>query len=158
MDAPMEAGPAWDIPVFAICRASAIAPGAAKSFSLSRRMPDGEVRPFSIFVVRRGARDFFGYENICPHNRIWLNIASGDFFNAQGTRLACGRHKAEFDIETGACVSGPCAGAHLTPLALTVIGGDVCLCGVELAEADTMPDPFSDPDPDDTMEIMIHPG
>jgi hypothetical protein len=33
--------------------------------------------------------------------------------------------------------------------------GDLCLIGVELVEDDGLPNPFEEPD--DTMEIMIHP-
>lgn len=144
-----------EIEVFAICHAESIAPGEARSFRLSRRTEDGEVRPFPIFVVRRGGRDFFGYVNACPHNGTWLNISTGGFFNRARTHLECGRHKAQFDIESGLCVEGGCKGKSLTPLALTVIGGDVCLCGVPLAEDDQPRNPFEEPD--ETMEITIHP-
>jgi len=144
-----------DIEVYAICEADDIDPGEAKAFDLSRVMEDGEARPFRIVVVRTGARDFTGYVNACPHQGTWLNIGGGEFFNKDGTRLRCGRHGALFDVETGACVEGPCEGEHLEPVAIVLVGEDVCLCGVRLQEEEARAFPYDDLD--DTMEIMISP-
>jgi nitrite reductase/ring-hydroxylating ferredoxin subunit len=141
--------------VFVICAARSIARGAAKSFSLSRIKESGEARPFPIVVIRTATDDFVGYVNACPHQGIWLNFGAGEFFNSDGTFLKCGRHGAEFEINTGVCVEGACQGKSLEPLALTVIDGEVCLCGIALVEDDDIPDPFAEQD--DTMEIMIHP-
>jgi nitrite reductase/ring-hydroxylating ferredoxin subunit len=143
-----------EVDLYVICALESLARGQAKAFSLSRVLDDGATRPFSIFVVRREADDCFGYVNICPHNGSWLNIGDGGFFSEDGQRLRCGRHKAEFDVETGLCVKGPCADKMLEPIALVVIDGDVCLCGVELAEEEIL----DQDDLDETMEIMIHPG
>lgn len=63
--------------------------------------------------------------------------------------------RANFDIESGLCVDGPCQGESLQPIALAVIDGEICLCGVELVEDTGFPDAFDDLD--DTMEVMIHP-
>lgn len=142
-------------PVFVICSAKSIESGSAKSFSLSRINESGEARPFSIVIIRTDGDEFVGYVNACPHQGIWLNFGAGEFFNADHTRLKCGRHGAEFEIVTGTCVEGPCTGESLEPLALTVIDGEVCLCGIALVEDDGIPDPFAEQD--DTMEIMIHP-
>ena len=142
--------------IFVICSVRSIEAGHAKSISLSRITKAGEARPFPIVLIRTGDDAVVGYVNSCPHNGIWLNIRSGEFFNDDHTFLQCGRHGAEFDIDTGTCVAGPCEGQSLEPLALAVIDGDVCLCGVALVEDDGMPDPFA-ADEDDTMEIMIHP-
>lgn len=142
-------------PVFVVCSANSIERGSAKSFSLSRIGENEEARPFPIVIVRTDGDEFVGYVNSCPHNGIWLNFNAGEFFNAEHTHLKCGRHGAEFDINTGYCIDGPCEGKSLEPLALTVIDGEVCLCGIPLVEDDGMPDPFDEHD--DTMEIMIHP-
>ena len=145
-----------NIEVYAICAVSNIEPGGAKAFSLSRITGAGENRPFPIVIVRKNAKDFFGYVNACPHEGIWLNIGSGTFFDTDKKSLRCSRHGARFETETGICTDGPCQGASLEPLALAVIQGDVCLCGVALVEDDGIPDPFAE-ELDDTMEIMIHP-
>ncbi len=141
--------------VFVVCAAENIARGGAKAFSLSRITQAGEGRPFPIVVIRTAADDYIGYMNTCPHEGLWLNIGTGEFFNPERNFLKCGRHGAHFEIETGLCVAGPCKGKSLEPIALAVIDGEVCLCGVALVEDDGFPDPFEDAD--DTMEIMIHP-
>ncbi len=143
------------IEVFVICRTDEISPGEAKAFSLSRRDGQGEVRPFPIVITRVGARNFYGYVNVCPHNGTWLNFNSGKFFGSDAARLQCGRHGAQFEVATGLCVAGKCLGQSLTPLALAVIAGDVCLCGEPLVAEDDRPNPFVGQDA--TMEIMIHP-
>lgn len=144
-----------NIEIYVICSASSIDPGTAKAFSLLRLNEEGETRPFPIVVIRKNGREFFGYVNVCPHEGVWLNIGSGTFFDSDKKFLKCGRHGAKFEVETGLCVDGPCKSANLEPIALTVIQGDVCICGVPLVEDDSSPYPFEDQD--DTMEIMIHP-
>lgn len=144
-----------EIVVFAVCPAEAIEPGDAKGFSLSRIDDSGESRPFPIVVVRTFCNDYLGYVNRCPHDGVWLNIGSGKFFSPDRSFLRCGRHGATFEIGSGFCIDGPCNRKALEPVALAVIGGDVCLCGVKLVEENRFPDPFEDSD--DTMDIMIHP-
>ena len=139
--------------VFVICDALSIGRGTAKSFSLSRRMADGESRPFPIFVVRTRADAYLGYVNACPHERRWLNIGDGEFFTQDRAFLRCGRHGARFEIESGLCVDGDCKGKSLESLAIEVLDGEVCVSGVSLVEDDTVPDPFEDGD--ETMDIMI---
>lgn len=140
--------------IFAICEATSIEKGDARAFSLSRVDEASAGRPFPIVVVRTHANDYFGYVNVCPHGRTWLNIGDGEFFSRDRAFLRCGRHGALFEIDTGMCIEGHCKDNSLEPIALAVIDGDVCVCGIALAE-DEGPDPFRDLD--DTMEIMIHP-
>jgi nitrite reductase/ring-hydroxylating ferredoxin subunit len=155
-EAKVETMPSAANPVFVICSTRSIERGGAKAFSLSRINDEtGEARPFPIVIVRTIKGEFYGYVNSCPHNGIWLNFNAGEFFNEDHTLLKCGRHGAEFEISTGTCIEGPCTGKSLEPLALTVIDGEVCLCGIALVEDSDAPDPFDEPD--DTMEIMIHP-
>lgn len=146
--------PPQDIEVFAICDAGSIEKGDAKAFSLSRINEAGESRPFPIVVIRTQDNDYFGYVNTCPHEGTWLNIGAGEFFSRERAFLRCGRHGALFEIDSGLCIEGRCKDKSLEPIALAVVDGDVCVCGIALAE-DHGPDPFRDLD--DTMEIMIHP-
>src|SRR5271165_3239451 len=141
--------------VFVICKAHRIERGTAKAFSLSRITETGETRPFPIVVVRTAADEYFGYVNACPHQGVWLNIGAGEFFTRDRAYLKCGRHGAIFEIDKGLCINGPCEGESLEPVALAVLDGDLCLCGVALVEDDRRPEAFDDFD--DTMEIMIHP-
>ena len=141
--------------LFAVCAADGIERGNARAFSLSRVYEAGESRPFPIVIIRTHAGDYFGYVNSCPHEGTWLNIGAGEFFSRDRAFLRCGRHGATFEIDSGLCIDGDCRGKSLEPIALAVVDGDVCTCGVALVEEDGCPNPFEDLD--DTMEIMIHP-
>ncbi|WP_316396829.1 Rieske (2Fe-2S) protein [Bradyrhizobium sp. 33ap4] len=143
------------IAVFAVCPADAIERSGARGFNLSRVDDRGESRPFPIIVVRTFGDDYLGYVNRCPHDSLWLNIGSGEFFSSDRSFLRCGRHGARFEIDTGLCIDGPCNGQALEPVALAIIDGDVCLCGVRLLEDDRLCDSFEDSD--ETMDITIHP-
>jgi len=147
--------PPQQIQVFAICTADSIEQGTAKAFSLLRITETGDSKPFPIFIVRTAADDYLGYINACPHEGIWLNVGAGEFFSRDRVFLRCGRHGANFEIDTGLCIEGPCEGKSLRPVAVTLLDGDVCVCGIDLVEDDGFPQPFEDPD--ETMEIMIHP-
>jgi nitrite reductase/ring-hydroxylating ferredoxin subunit len=140
--------------VFVICDAESIERSNAKAFSLFRINEAGESRPFPIMVIRTHADDYIGYVNSCPHQGIWLNFGEGNFFTRDRAFLKCGRHGSVFEIDSGLCIDGPCKDRSLEPVALAVVDGEVCLCGVELEESEHH-DPFDDGD--DTMEIMIHP-
>ena len=146
---------AEEIEVFVICATDAIERGGAKAFSLSRVDASGESRPFPIVVIRTHDNDYLGYVNACPHDGVWLNIGSGDFFTPDRAFLKCGRHGATFEIDSGLCIDGPCREKSLQPIALAVIDGEVCLCGERLVEDDRAFDPFDEQE--ETMEIMIHP-
>ena len=144
-----------EIEVFVICASDDIERGGARAFSLSRIDVSGESRPFPIVVIRTHDNAYVGYVNACPHDGVWLNIGSGDFFTQDRAFLKCGRHGATFEIDSGLCIDGPCNGKGLQPIALAVVDGEVCLCGERLVEDDR---PFgSFDDNDETMEIMIHP-
>ncbi|XIA67423.1 hypothetical protein ACFIOY_18250 [Bradyrhizobium sp. TZ2] len=59
------------------------------------------------------------------------------------------------EIDSGSCIDGPRNGKALEPVALAVIGGHICLCGVKLVEDNRLPAPFEDSE--ETMHIMVHP-
>ena len=140
--------------LFVICAADSIERRNAKAFSLFRINEAGESRPFPIMVIRTHTDSYSGYVNSCPHQGVWLNFGEGNFFTRDRAFLKCGRHGSVFEIDSGLCIEGPCKDRSLEPIALAVVDGEVCLCGVDLEESGH-PDPFDDGD--DTMEIMIHP-
>ncbi|MGB0682652.1 MAG: Rieske (2Fe-2S) protein [Magnetovibrionaceae bacterium] len=79
-------------------------------------IPDGEARGFTVeddgmkkqvFVVRQGPL-VFGYLNVCPHLGTPLNFRPDDFLDTETGRIVCSTHMAEFRIEDGYCLSGPC--------------------------------------------------
>lgn len=96
-------------------------------------IPDGGARGFVLemragrfhgFVVRRGAR-VFGYADRCPHAGLPLAQKLDDYLTPGGDLIACSWHSALFDVETGACVGGPCSGSRLTPWPVEVREGRV---------------------------------
>jgi nitrite reductase/ring-hydroxylating ferredoxin subunit len=147
-------GDAMTVELFVICSAESIEKNDAKAFSLSRITESGENRPFPIVIVRTNANDYFGYVNACPHKGIWPNFGEGSFFTRDRGFLKCGRHGSVFEIESGLCIDGPCREKSLEPIAVAVVGGEVCVCGIALEES-AAPNPFDDMD--DGMEITIHP-
>jgi nitrite reductase/ring-hydroxylating ferredoxin subunit len=62
------------------------------------------------------------YINACPHLGVPLDWLPGRFLNADGTRIICATHGAEFLLDTGQCVRGPCKGDYLTRVPHTVQG------------------------------------
>jgi nitrite reductase/ring-hydroxylating ferredoxin subunit len=82
--------------------------------------------PLRGFVVRRNGK-VFAYVNRCPHAGHPLNWQPDRFLTPDDTLILCRSHGALFEIATGACVAGPCAGNALTPLSVTIDGGYVLL-------------------------------
>ncbi len=103
-----------------LCRLDEIADGGAKGFP----GPPGSFT--GLFAVRRGARVFV-YENVCPHIGTSLNLQPDKFLSSDGSLVVCVTHGAEFRIEDGACVSGPCLGERLTALPVRIVDGAVVL-------------------------------
>jgi nitrite reductase/ring-hydroxylating ferredoxin subunit len=87
---------------------------------LTLDLEDGEA--FALFVVHRNGA-FYAYENWCPHAGTPLDWAPDRFMDFTETRLQCSTHGAQFEVETGLCVSGPCFGAYLRSLPLAVENG-----------------------------------
>lgn len=95
-------------------------------------IPDGESRGFGpalggftgLFAVRRGDTVFV-YVNACPHVGAALDRAADRFLTADGARIVCGAHGAQFDIEGGVCVGGPCVGDRLEAVPARIVGGAV---------------------------------
>lgn len=91
--------------------------GAARNFVLA--IGDGR---FHGFVVRRGG-EVHGYVDRCPHMGLPLAKRLDDYLAPEGDLIACSWHGALFEIGTGACVGGPCAGGALTPWPVRVEDG-----------------------------------
>lgn len=81
----------------------------------------GVIEP--LIVLRRG-NDVRAFLNVCPHAGRRLDWAPGEFLVDQGL-LVCASHGASFSVPDGECVSGPCRGQSLTPVAVRVSEGDV---------------------------------
>ena len=67
---------------------------------------DGEVTEHSVdplgsvLLVRRGA-DVRAFRNLCPHHWLPLTYRSPKILSADGTRLRCSNHGAEFSTDDG---------------------------------------------------------
>jgi Ferredoxin subunits of nitrite reductase and ring-hydroxylating dioxygenases len=82
--------------------------GSALSFTL------GSKQAFAIH--REGA--IYAYLNACPHLGIPLEWMPNEFLDDENELIQCSTHGALFLIDTGECVSGPCRGDRLTPIAI----------------------------------------
>jgi nitrite reductase/ring-hydroxylating ferredoxin subunit len=113
----------------------------AEEFDLTRvicplyELQDSSARGFTLgsgdwplrgFVVRQGDQ-VHAYVNHCPHAGFPLNWQPDQFLAPGGQLILCVMHGALFEIETGDCVSGPCAGRALKRLPVHVRNGYVVL-------------------------------
>jgi nitrite reductase/ring-hydroxylating ferredoxin subunit len=104
-----------------ICPLHELANPGAKGFTLG----SGDW-PLRGFVVRQGDR-VRAYVNYCPHAGFPLNWTPDGFLAPEAPLILCAMHGALFEIETGLCVSGPCAGMKLRALPVSVAHGYVTL-------------------------------
>lgn len=98
-------------------------------------LPDPGARAFTIgsgdwplrgFLVRRGA-DVHGYVNHCPHQGHPLNLRPDAFLTPDRSLILCSSHGAVFELGTGLCLAGPCAGERLKAVPLVIEAGLVML-------------------------------
>ena len=104
-----------------ICQLDDIEDGGSAAFSATL---DGTET--ALAAVRRGDRVFV-YINVCPHIGSPLDFSPGQFLSLDRAHIQCSTHGALFRIKDGHCISGPCAGAGLTPVAVRVENGAVVL-------------------------------
>ena len=90
-----------------------------------------------LFTVREGfdtseailvalADGIVAFENYCPHWRD-IRLDKGSGATVREDELVCEKHGATFERDTGDCTFGPCEGAVLDTLDVTVAEGDVFL-------------------------------
>ncbi|HEY8288735.1 MAG TPA: Rieske 2Fe-2S domain-containing protein [Acetobacteraceae bacterium] len=102
----------------ALCRLEDIADGGAKGFPAA---PGGFT---GLMAVRRG-NTVRVYVNACPHIGTPLDWTPDRFLSADGERIICATHGAEFTIEEGACIRGPCRGDHLEAVVFEIRDGTI---------------------------------
>lgn len=105
-----------------LCDATAVGEGEAKGF------PAQEDAPCLVIVARRDGC-LHGWLDNCPHYAggspmAWRKDA---YLDGSGEFLACHAHGALFDMASGECLMGPCAGEYLTPVPLRTDGDGVYL-------------------------------
>jgi len=90
----------------------------------ARRSLGFEIDGTDVFLVLDGDR-VCGYLDRCPHRGTPLAWKPDDYLDRDGQHLICATHGALFDIGSGHCIAGPCAGAGLTPIEVAVVAGKV---------------------------------
>ena len=106
-----------------LCRADEIPEGGGRGFVFG-----GGADQRRIFVARhKGA--LYAYRNACPHVGTPLDWKPNGFFDPSGTLLQCATHGAQFRVEDGFCVAGPCAGKRLVPVPVMLSGDYVVAPG-----------------------------
>lgn len=104
-----------------LCRIDEIPEGTARGFVFGQ----GAAR-LDFFVYRRGDR-LIAYRNACPHQGTPLELFPDRFLTRDGARFLCSTHGAQFRIEDGYCLKGPCKGKSLEPFAIAVDAGWILL-------------------------------
>jgi nitrite reductase/ring-hydroxylating ferredoxin subunit len=101
-------------PARLLCRLDELPPGGCREF----RLGEGDW-PLRGFVVRvpDGVR---AYVNRCPHLLYPLNYLPDEFLTYDRLLIQCTMHGAQFEKDTGLCVSGPCLGRSLVALPVRV--------------------------------------
>ena len=77
-------------------------------------------------LTRTAAGKVTAYENYCQH---WTDVRldKGSGATKRDGELVCGKHGALFEDDSGACTYGPCEGAVLQDVEVTVEDGGVYL-------------------------------
>ena len=84
-------------------------------------LPEDHSRGFTldddntVFAVKKDGQIFL-YKNSCPHLGIELEWVEHQFLDAGSALILCSTHGAQFLIDSGACVAGPCMGKALTAI------------------------------------------
>ena len=87
-----------------------------------------EIGGFGLLVLRQ-ARDVRAFVNACPHQYLPLDYRSGSILSADGARLICSNHEANFDAVTGEGLGGLVQGCNLDMVPVTLDRKDDILVG-----------------------------
>ena len=90
-----------------LCAPQELAEGQSRGFVLDQ---------LNLLAVRRDGQ-VHAYINRCPHRGIALEWQPDRFLDDSASLIQCATHGALFLIESGECVTGPCAGQVLEKIA-----------------------------------------
>lgn len=105
---------------YTLCRIDELGENESREFHLS---PND---PHSVFVVRRGGR-VYAYRNRCPHTGAPLNWQGDNFLSLDRSLIQCSLHGAQFRIEDGICIWGPCVRQRLAAVGVAIEHGSIVL-------------------------------
>ena len=66
----------------------------------------------SIMLIKNDQK-LTAYLNSCPHQGRRMDYAQGQFLTDDLGHIICPAHGAEFTVEDGLCINGPCKGQSL---------------------------------------------
>jgi nitrite reductase/ring-hydroxylating ferredoxin subunit len=101
-----------------LCSIADIEEDCAKGFEV-----DGE----SVFAVKKDGQ-IYVYVNSCPHIGIPLEFQPDEFLDMEKRFIQCANHGALFEIESGDCIAGPCAGQALKAVPFQIEDNNIVLC------------------------------
>lgn len=78
-------------------------------------------------ILIRWQDKFYAYRNDCPHMNMPLTNRYSAALSKGNARLLCRQHAAQFDIQNGLCVEGPCVGDNLQSFKVRVLDGGLYL-------------------------------
>lgn len=81
------------------------------------------------YMVIQKDSQFYVYKNRCPHIGINLEYQPNRFLDKEEQYIQCANHGALFEIETGYCVAGPCAGKSLITVAFQLTNNTILVSG-----------------------------
>jgi nitrite reductase/ring-hydroxylating ferredoxin subunit len=99
-----------------LCRVEEIQDGTGRGFPPAQG-------GFTGLMAIRQADAVYVYVNACPHIGTPLDWVPHRFLSADGRRIVCATHGAEFGIADGVCLRGPCAGDRLDPVPVEIRDG-----------------------------------
>ena len=97
-----------------LCKTSDIEDPGSRGFELSAKH-----ETLAIFVVHKNG-EFYAYYNQCPHTGVNLEWQENQFLDLDKALIQCATHDALFEIDSGECIAGPCAGKFLQSLPLSI--------------------------------------
>ena len=107
--------------IFPLCHTNEINDPGSKSFEIKYGR-----KHISLFVVHKDG-SFNAYINSCPHTGVNLDWQQDQFLDMDKALIQCATHDALFEIDSGECIAGPCAGDALTAIPLSVQDDELIL-------------------------------
>lgn len=105
--------------IIPLCQTHEISDPGSKSFDIKYGRKD-----ISLFVVHKDGA-FNAYINSCPHTGVNLDWQQDQFLDMDNMFIQCSTHDALFEIDSGACIAGPCVGDKLQAVKLVIENGHI---------------------------------